>query len=109
MKFMNMLFNELQGSAMEELQNLHRHLSAALAIVERMIEPGSADAGSRDPSYFRESGHLSDAGIQALYALFEDGVSIEEAAKRMGISHRGTAARRKAWLDQRQKHGRQNL
>jgi hypothetical protein len=59
---------------------------------ERTITP---DTGRRrDPAHFRATGHLSDLGISALYELFAQGVSLHEAARRMGISYRGAAGRR---------------
>ncbi|BCB19207.1 hypothetical protein OCUBac02_21010 [Bosea sp. ANAM02] len=82
-----------------ELQELHRHLSAAVAIVQKLLD-GSPDASlsfTRNPHHFRETGHLSDAGIETIYKLFDDGRSIEQAAQEMGISIRGAASRRRAW------------
>jgi hypothetical protein len=48
----------------------------------------------RNPAFFREMGHLSDAGIEAIYKLFDEGCSIGEPAKRMGIPFLGAASRR---------------
>jgi hypothetical protein len=39
-----------------------------------------------NPEWFRETGHLSDAGIKQLHALFAKGKSTYAAAKQMGIS-----------------------
>ena len=55
----------------------------------------------RNPAFFRKTGHLSDAGIEAIYKLFDEVCSIEEAAKRMGISFRGAASRRQTWAKHR--------
>ena len=86
-----------------DLQALRRHLSAATAIVEKLLNrsPDALSTGMRNPAFFRETGHLSDAGIQAIYKLFDEGCSIEEAAKRMGISFRGAASRRQTWAKHR--------
>jgi hypothetical protein len=88
-----------------DLQALHRHLSAATAIVEKLLNrsPDALSTGMRNPAFFRETGHLSDAGIEAIYKLFDEGCSIEEAAKRMGISFRGAASRRQTWAKHRNK------
>lgn len=81
------------------LQDLHRHLTAAAAIVEKLLErsPDAPAISTRNPAHFRNSGHLSDAGIEAVYQLFDEGRSIEQAAQEMGISIRGAALRRQAW------------
>lgn len=88
-----------------DLQALHRHLSAAIAIVEKLLNrsPDALSTGMRNPAFFHETGHLSDAGIEAIYKLFDEGCSIEEAAKRMGISFRGAASRRQTWAKHRNK------
>lgn len=82
-----------------ELQDLHRHLTAAASIVEKLLDrsPDAPTASPRDPAHFRDTGHLSDAGIEAIYKLFDEGRSIEQAAQEMGISIRGAASRRQAW------------
>lgn len=82
-----------------ELHDLHRHLMAAAAIVEKLLDrsPDAPLASPRNPAHFRETGHLSDIGIEAIYKLFDEGRSIEQAAQEMGISVRGTASRRQAW------------
>jgi hypothetical protein len=86
-----------------DLQALHRHINAANAIVEKLLGHPSDTYSSdeRNPAFFRNTGHLSDAGIKAIYQLFEDGCTIEEAAKRMSISFRGAAQRRQAWKKNR--------
>jgi len=88
-----------------DLQSLHRHLSAATAILEKLLNrsPDALLTGMRNPAFFRETGHLADAGIEAVYKLFDEGCSIEEAAKRMGISFRGAASRRQMWAKHRNK------
>lgn len=65
---------------------------------------GNGDGNSsRACTRKRETGHLSDAGIEAIYKLFDEGCSIEETAKRMGISFRGAASRRQTWAKYRNK------
>lgn len=86
------------------LQDLHRHLTAAAAIVEKLLEraPDAPAIGTRNPAHFEKSGHLSPAGIEAIYQLFDEGRSIERAAQEMGITPRGAAMRRKAWAKRQQ-------
>lgn len=88
-----------------DLRALHRHLSAATAIAEKLLNcsPDALLTGMRNPAFFRETGHLSDAGIEAIYKLFGEGCSIDEAAKRMGISFRGAASRRQTWTKHQNK------
>ena len=82
-----------------EMQSLHRHLLAAVAVLEKAMATADEEIVARNPTYFREGGHhLSDAGIKAIYDLFDQGSSIEQVAKTMGISVRGAAGRRQAWL-----------
>lgn len=83
-----------------DIQALHRHLTSAVTILEKAMATGSnTDIPSqRNPAHFRESGHLSHAGIAAVYELFDQGSSLEDVAKTMGISVRGAAGRRQAWL-----------
>jgi molybdenum-dependent DNA-binding transcriptional regulator ModE len=57
----------------------------------------------RNPAFFREMGHLSDAGIEAIYKLFDEGCSIGEAAKRMGIPFRGAPHVVRHWAKHRNK------
>lgn len=92
----------------EEIQQLYHHITAAAAILEKLREncPERLPLYRRDPAHFRETGHLSDAGIEAIYKLFDQGRSIEQAAKDMGISIRGAASRRQAWA-KRLKAGRE--
>ena len=81
----------------QELQALRRHLDAANAIVSRLLKKDKADGAARNPAHFRSTGHLSDAGIEAIYKLFDAGETIEGAAAKMGISIRGAASRKRAW------------
>jgi hypothetical protein len=43
---------------MHDLQTLHRHLSAATAIVEKLLNrsPDALSTGMRNPAFFRETG-----------------------------------------------------
>ena len=98
------LKSEVISMSQRDLQDLQRHLSAAAVIVARLLErsDGSPGPGMRNPAYFRDTGHLSDAGIEALYKLFDHGVSVEQVAREMGISLRGAASRRQAWARKRE-------
>jgi molybdenum-dependent DNA-binding transcriptional regulator ModE len=55
------------------------------------------------PEWFRETGHLSDKGIEHLLSLFEQGKSTYAAAKEMGISYRATSLRHAQWSKRRAK------
>lgn len=97
------------------IRDLKRALITASGLLEQLEKASSPERGAnapqavsdvRNPLHFRETGHLSDDGIKALYGLFEQGLTIEEAAKEMGISIRGAAGRRSAWLKAKaRKHG----
>lgn len=89
------------------IRDLKRALISATGLLEQIEKASSMERNAyasgtasdgRNPAYFRETGHLTDEGIKALYALFDQGLTIEEAAKVMGISIRGAAGRRSAWL-----------
>jgi hypothetical protein len=85
-----------------EVTELRRHLEQALAILNAQSgnKSASGERSKRNPDYFRPTGHLSDAGIEAIYELFDNGATIEEVADTMGISVRGAAGRRRAYLKQ---------
>jgi hypothetical protein len=61
----------------------------------------SATEQQPNPAWFRPSGHLSDAGVQHAYALYDAGRTVEQVASAMGISVRGSAGRRASWLKDR--------
>lgn len=82
-----------------ELKELQRHLDAASSIVGRLLRNENAEGVARNPAHFRSTGHLSDAGIEAIYKMFDAGETIEGAAAKMGISIRGAASRKRAWLN----------
>lgn len=93
------------------LQELNQHLLAAQQLVERLERlgwsasepkaPAAMAESRRNPRHFRPTGHLSDEGIAFIGRLFDDGATIQEAAEAMGISFRGAAKRRAAWLKMR--------
>ena len=86
-----------------DLDNLLIHLTEAVVILKRIIEasPEETVKFHRNPIFFRETGHLSDAGIANIYKLFDSGKSIEQVATEMNISIRGAAGRRQAWIKSR--------
>lgn len=108
------MINQIVADA-QIIRDLKRALATASALLEQIEKTPSTERGAyapqavsdgRNPLYFRETGHLSDDGIKALYGLFDQGLTIEEAAKEMGISIRGAAGRRSAWLKAKaRKHG----
>lgn len=85
---------------LELLTHLRRLLSEASAVAAQLSgdAPINSVIGERNFTHFRSSGHLSDAGVEAVYALFDKGCSIEKVANAIGISIRGAAGRRQAWL-----------
>ncbi|UWU84918.1 hypothetical protein N2605_00185 [Bradyrhizobium yuanmingense] len=76
-----------------QIEKVVEHLQAALAI----LQPEENGQDERNPHWFRDTGHLTDAGIAHLFSLFERGVSIYAAAKEMKISYRATALRHADW------------
>lgn len=68
-----------------------KHLEAAI----KLLRGDKSDA--KNPEWFRDTGHLSDKGIEHLHSLFRKGTSIYAAAKEMGMSYRATAMRHADW------------
>ena len=68
-----------------------KHLEAAI----KLLRGDKSDA--KNPEWFRDTGHLSDNGIEHLHSLFHNGTSIYAAAKAMGMSYRATAMRHDIW------------
>ena len=79
-----------------EIEKVAEHLQAALAILQGEQEE------ARNPEWYRDTGHLSDRGIEHLYSLFDEGKSIYAAAKAMGMSYRATSLRHDSWKKRRQ-------
>ncbi|WP_214646867.1 hypothetical protein [Ruegeria lacuscaerulensis] len=61
------------------------------------LPPKSSGRNSAHFVNIEKSNHLSEEGIQAVYALFEKGHSCEEVAQIIGISVRGAQNRYKIW------------
>lgn len=80
-----------------EIEQLTTHLRKALAILEGENEP------TRNPIWFRDTGHLSDKGIEHLHSLFRDGKTTYAVAKEMGMSYRATSLRRDDWEKKKKK------
>lgn len=76
-----------------DIERVIDHLQAALSILQR-DDPSSS---TRSPEWFRDTGHLSDKGIEHLHSLFEKGTSIYRAAKAMDISYRAASLRHADW------------
>ena len=89
------LLSELEAEWIHSLD--HDEAPANVSNDTSLATRSAQIAPRRNPDHFRETGHLSDAGIAAIYALFDQGLTIEEAAKAMHISVRGAAHRRSAW------------
>ena len=73
-----------------------KHLQNAIALLK-----GTKVKPKRNPEWFRETGHLSDKGIEQLHSLFQRDVTSYRAAKAMGMSYRATRMRHEDW---RKKH-----
>jgi hypothetical protein len=68
------------------------HLRAALAALE-----GAPKKRSRNPEWFRETGHLTDRGIEYLHSQFAKGRSSYAIAKEMMLSYRAVSLRHDDW------------
>lgn len=76
-----------------DTEQLIKHLKAALSILEG-VPP---EKPSRNPEWFRDTGHLSDKGIEHLQSLFAQGKSTYSAAKAMKLSYRAVSLRHEDW------------
>lgn len=82
----------------EDVAKVVQHLEAAIAI----LKGDPSDSGGRNPEWFRDTGHLSDKGIEYLNSLFEDGRSVYQAAKELQISYRAASLRFADWSKKRE-------
>ncbi len=78
--------------AVTNVEKALEHLQMAIALLR-----GADDEPPRNSEWFRETGHLSDKGIEHLNSLFAQGKSTYAAAKEMGISYRATSLRHEQW------------
>jgi hypothetical protein len=69
------------------------HLKAAIAL----LEEGSTPRPGRNAEWFRETGHLSDKGIEYLNAQFAKGRTSYSIAQEMKLSYRAVALRHDQW------------
>jgi len=69
------------------------HLEAALAL----LDGSDPSLKGRNPEWFRDTGHLSDAGIAHLLSLFAKGKSSYAIAKEMHLSYRAVSVRHDQW------------
>lgn len=69
-----------------------RHLEAAIELLSDQPKKHA-----RNPDWFRETGHLSDKGIEQLNALFAKGKTSYAIAKEMKMSYRAVSQRHDAW------------
>jgi hypothetical protein len=80
------------------------HLQTAMALLKgHDISLKSRDKPTRKHEWFRETGHLSDKGIEHLYSLFDQGKTVYAAKKEMDLSYRATALRHEQWLKRKAK------
>lgn len=84
--------------AVTNVEKALAHLQTAISLLK-----GADESEPRNPKWFRDSGHLSDKGINHLNSLFEQGKTTYAAAKEMGISYRATSLRHEQWRKQRAK------
>ncbi|MCP1535701.1 hypothetical protein [Methylorubrum extorquens] len=68
------------------------HLNLALALLQ-----GDEEEPERNPEWFRDTGRLSDKGIDYINSLFEQGKTPYAAAKEMDISYRAASLRHTTW------------
>jgi hypothetical protein len=77
-----------------DLEQAIKYLKAALSI----LEDASSKNPSRNPEWFRDTGHLSDKGIEHLNSLFAAGKTTYSASKEMRLSYRAVSLRHEEWL-----------
>jgi hypothetical protein len=70
-----------------------QHLEAAIAL----LKGAGSITETRNPEWFRDTGHLTDKGIEHLHSLFAEGRSVYHAAKELQISHRAASLRFAEW------------
>jgi hypothetical protein len=75
-----------------KIDGVIRHLKAALELLER-----SRAAGGRNAEWFRESGQLSDKGVEHITSLFLQRKTSYAIAKEMHMSYRAVSQRHDAW------------
>ncbi|WP_068317815.1 hypothetical protein [Polycladidibacter hongkongensis] len=84
----------------DKIVELEALLKKAMAITIQLKEELPSTSSGRNPAHFvdiERSNHLSEAGIQTVYTLFERGHSCEEVAQVIGISVRGAQNRYNIW------------
>jgi hypothetical protein len=84
--------------ALNNVEKALEHLQTAIALLQ-----GAAETPPRNPDWFRETGHLSDKGIDHLNSLFAQGKTTYAASKEMGISYRATSLRHEQWRQRQAK------
>jgi hypothetical protein len=70
-----------------------RHLQAALAL----LDESQPRRTGRNSEWFRETGHLTDKGVEHLNSLFVKGKTSYAIAKEMKMSYRAVSQRHDAW------------
>ena len=76
-----------------DIERAVEHLNAALLILRCQTKKSSG----RNPEWFRETGHLSDKGIEHINSLFSKGKSSYAVAKEMKMSYRAVHLRNDEW------------
>lgn len=78
--------------AQPNVEKALEHLNIALALLQ-----GDEEEAERNPEWFRETGRLSDKGIDYINSLFDKGKTPYAAAKEMEISYRAASLRHATW------------
>jgi len=73
-------------------EKIMQHLNAALALLKSKEE-----TPSRNSEWFRDTGRLTDKGIEHLQSLFARGRTSYSIAKEMRMSYRAVSLRHDAW------------
>jgi FixJ family two-component response regulator len=73
-------------------EKIIQHLNAALALLKTKEEKPS-----RNQEWFRETGRLTDKGIEHLNSLFAKGKTSYSIAKAMHMSYRAVSVRHDEW------------
>ena len=73
-------------------EQIMQHLNAALVLLKT-----KGEMPSRNREWFRETGRLTDKGIEHLHSLFAKGKTSYSVAKEMRMSYRAVSVRHDQW------------
>lgn len=84
-----------------DAQKKKRAIELARELLELLDEEGEGAPPTKDPKWFRDTGHLNDAGIEYVEKLFDEGKTPYFVSKALGISYRAASERQKSWHKRR--------